>query len=143
MAGITLHTDTIELPEQTELVVGRHRDDFQQAVDGDVLILKAATAAAGWPEHEATKLFHRYVVSAEDTSAMKAVIRRACTLARVEADFYKDAKTEAGHAVIKFHVSRKLDKDNKPVTDASLDADGKPTKTLLDEVKAVKEARKS
>jgi hypothetical protein len=137
---ITLHTDTVELPEQTELVVGRFRDEFQQAVDGDVITLKAATASAGWPEHDPGKLFHRYVVGAEDSVPMKGVIRRACTLAKVEADFYKDAKTEAGHAVVKFHVSRKLDKDNKPVADPSLDADGKPTKALLDEVKAIKAA---
>jgi hypothetical protein len=141
--AITLHTDTVEVPEQTELVVGRFRDEFQLSVDGDVLILKAATAAAGWPEHDATRLFQRYIVGADDTTPMKAVIRRACTYARVEADFYKDAKTEAGHVAIKFHVSRKLDKDNKPVTDASLDADGKPTKALTDEVKALKESRKS
>lgn len=136
--AITLHTDTVELPEQTELVIGRHRDDFQLAVDGDVLILKAATAAAGWGEQDPTKLFHRYVVGAEDATAMKGIIRRACNLNKVEADFYKDAKTEAGHSVIKFHVSRKLDKDNKPVVDPSLDADGKPTKALNDEVKAVR-----
>lgn len=141
--AITLHTETVELPEQTELVQGRHRDDFQLAVDGDVLILKAATAAAGWPEHDPTKLWQRYVVSADDTGAMKSVIRRACTLHKVEADFYKDAKTEAGHVSIKFHVSRKLDKDNKPVADPSLDADGKPTKALNDEVKALRESRKS
>jgi hypothetical protein len=140
--AITLHTDTVELPEQTELVVGRHRDEFQLAVDGDVLILKAATAAAGWPEMDPTKLFHRYVVGADDAASMKGVVRRACTLHKIEADFYKDAKTEAGHVVIKFHVSRKLDKDNKPVADASLDADGKPTKALNDEIKALRDSRK-
>jgi hypothetical protein len=139
---ITLHTDNVELPEQTELVVGRFRDEFQLSVDADVLILKAATATAGWPEHDPTKLFHRYVVGADDVSAMKGIVRRACTLNRVEADFYKDAKTEAGHVSIKFHVSRKLDKDNKPVTDAALDADGKPTKALLDEVKGLKASQK-
>lgn len=141
--AITLHTDTVELPEQTELVQGRHRDEFQQEVDKDILVLKDATARAGWPEHDATKLFHRYVVGADDVSALKGVIRRAGTLHKVEADFYKDAKTAAGHVSVKFHVSRKLDKDNKPVADPSLDADGKPTKALADEVKAIREARKS
>jgi len=141
--AITLHTDTVELPEQTDLVVGRHRDEFQQDTDGDVLILKGNTASAGWPESDPTKLFHRYVVDADDATEMKSVIRRACTLHKVEAVFYKDAKTEAGHVSIKFHVARKLDKDNKPVTDASLDADGKPTKAMLDEIKALKESRKS
>jgi hypothetical protein len=140
--AITLHTEPQELPEQTERVVGRHRDEFQKDVDGDILILKHATAVAGWPEQEATKLFHRYVVGADDATDMKGVIRRACTLHRVEADFYKDAKTPAGHMSVKFHVSRKLDKDEKPVTDASLDADGKPTKALADEVNAIKAARK-
>lgn len=142
MAGITLHTDPIELPEQTDLVVGRHRDEFQRMVDGDVLILKDATARAGWAEHDATKLFHRYVVGADDATPLKEVIRRAATLHRVTADFYKDAKTEAGHVVIKFHVSRKLGKDEKPVADDQLDADGKPTKAMSDEVKALKESRK-
>jgi hypothetical protein len=104
--------------------------------------LKGGTAAGGWAEHDATKLFQRYVVGADDATAMKGVVRRACTLHKVDADFYKDAKTEAGHVSIKFHVSRKLDKDGKPVTDALLDADGKPTKALADEVRALKESRK-
>jgi hypothetical protein len=123
---ITLHTDTAELPEQTELVAGRERDDFQQAIDKDVATLKTATAKAGWPATNPGKLFHRYVVGADDKSALKTVIRRAGTLHRVEAQFYKDAKTEAGHIVVKFHVTRKTDKDGKPVADPTLNADGTP-----------------
>jgi len=124
--AITLHTDTAELPEQTELQAGRERDEFQVQIDKDVASLKAKTAAAKWPTPEPTKLFHRYVVGADDKSALKAVIRRAGTLHKVEALFYKEAKTEAGLIVIKFHVARKLDKDNKPVADDTLNADGTP-----------------
>src|SRR5271154_3463847 len=125
---ITLHTDVAEIPEQTELVAGRERDDFQLAVDKDVAGLKHATAAAGWPATDPTKHFQRYVVGADDTGALKAVIRRAAVLHKVEALFYKNAKTEAGHIVVKFHVARKLDKDSKPVADETLDANGKPVK---------------
>jgi hypothetical protein len=123
---ITLHTDTVELPEQTELATSHIRDEFQKGVDADVETLKFATAKAGWPAHDATKLFHRYVVSADDKAELKSVIRRACVLHKVEAAFYKDAKTEAGHISVKFHVSRKLNKENKPVADDTLDDNGKP-----------------
>jgi hypothetical protein len=124
---ITLHTEETEkVPAQTELAVGRIRDDFQQSVDKDVEKLKLATAKAKWPEPDPTKLFHRYVVDTDDKGEMKSVIRRACTLHHVEAVFYKEVKTEAGHLVIKFHVARKLDKDNKPVKDDTLNADGTP-----------------
>ena len=124
--AITLHTDTEELPEQTELAAGRERDAFQLQVDKDVKVLKIATARAGWPAPKPTVLFHRYVVGSADKAALKSVIRRAGTLHKVEAQFYKDAKTEAGHVVIKFHVTRKLDKDNKPVKDDTLNKDGTP-----------------
>jgi len=123
---ITLVTDTTELPEQTELVAGRDRDDFQLQVDKDVEKLKHSTATAGWPALNPKNLFHRYVVSADDKAALKSVIRRAGTLHKVEMLFYKDAKTEAGHYAVKFHVARKLDKDGKPVKDETLTADGKP-----------------
>jgi len=124
---ITLHTDPIEVPEQTELAaLSRERDEFQLQVDKDVETLKTATAKAGWPPPEPTRLFHRYVVGAGDKGALKAVIRRAGTLNHVEALFYKDAKTEAGHVVIKFHIVRKLDKEGKPVKDDTLLPDGKP-----------------
>lgn len=128
--AITLHTDPTEVPEQTELISqSRERDEFQLQVDKDVETLKMATAKAGWPSPEPAKLFHRYVVGADDRSALKAVIRRAGTLHHVEALFYKDAKTEAGHFVVKFHVTRKLDKEGKPVKDDTLDKDGKPKAT--------------
>jgi hypothetical protein len=124
---ITLHTDVTDLPEQTELAAdARIRDEFQVSVDGDVETLKMATAKAGWPKPDPKRLFHRYVVGSDDRAALKGVIRRATVLHKVEADFYKDAKTEAGHYVVKFHVSRKLDKDGKPVKDESLNADGSP-----------------
>lgn len=124
--AITLHTEPQELPEQTELAAGRERDEFQLQVDKDVETLKIATARAGWPSPDPKKLFHRYVVGADDKAAVKAVIRRAGTLHKVEAQFYKDAKTEAGHIVVKFHVTRKLDKDGKPVKDDTLNKDGSP-----------------
>ncbi len=124
--AITLHTDVQELPEQTELVVGRRRDEFQQMVDADVEKLKLATAKAGWPEPDPARLFHRYVTDAADLTALKGIIRRAGTLHRVEAEFYKDAKTEGGHVVVKFHVARKTDADGNPVKDETLDAEGKP-----------------
>lgn len=124
--AITLHTDTTELPIQTELVQGRHRDEFQVQIDADVLSLKMNTAKAGWPGHDPAKLFQRYVVGKDDASPLRSVVRRACTLHKVDPDFYKDAKTEAGLVVIKFHVSRKVDKDGKPVSDDTLTADGKP-----------------
>jgi phosphoribosylpyrophosphate synthetase len=124
---ITLHTEeAVEIPEQTELAIGRERDEFQQATDKDVEALKLATAKARWPKHDPAKLFHRYVVGSDDKGAMKSVIRRAATLHHLEAVFYKEARTEAGHVVIKFHVARKLDKDGKPVKDESLKADGSP-----------------
>jgi hypothetical protein len=125
---ITLHDDATELPAQTDMVIGRHRDEFQLQIDTDVESLKTNTAKAGWPAFDPSKLFQRYVVGKDDASPLKAVIRRAATLHKVEADFYKDAKTEAGLFVIKFHVSRKLDKDGKPVSDDTLDKDGKPVK---------------
>lgn len=123
---ITLHTDPEELPEQTELAIGRERDEFQLQVDKDVETLKMATARAGWPAPDPKKLYHRYVAGSDDKAALKAVIRRAGTMHKVEAQFYKDAKTEAGHVVVKFHVTRKLDKDNKPVKDDTLNKDGTP-----------------
>jgi hypothetical protein len=125
--AITLHTDdATELPEQTELLAGRERDDFQVQVDNDVQALKLATAKEGWPKPDPKKLFRRYVVGSDDKAALKAVIRRAGTLHKVEAIFYKDVKTEAGHIVVKFHVTRKLDKDGKFVKDDTLGPDGKP-----------------
>jgi hypothetical protein len=124
--AITLHTDVTELPEQTEEEVGRFRDEFQQSIDKDVHALKLATAKAKWPEHDPKKLFHRYVVSTDDMAALKAVIRRAASLHKVEASFYKNAKTEAGHTVVKFHVDRKVDKDGKFAKDESLNDDGTP-----------------
>jgi hypothetical protein len=124
--AITLHTDTATLPEQTDLEVGRTRDEFQLKVDKDVEALKNKTANAAWPAFDPAKLFQRYVVGADEKTALRGVIRRAAILHKVEAAFYKDGKTEAGHAVVKFHLSRKLDKDNKPVADTSLDSDGKP-----------------
>jgi hypothetical protein len=115
--AITLHTDvpTEALPDQTELSASRERDEFQQARDADVLTLAKATAKSNWPDPDPKRLYHRYVVGADDRAALKAVIRRAATLHKVEAVFYKDAKTEAGHFVTKFHVVRKLDKDGKPI----------------------------
>jgi len=126
--AITLHTDTTEtdLPEQTELSEGHVRDDFQQAVDKDVSALKTATATAKWPDHNPGKLYHRYVVGSDDRAALKAVIRRAATLHKVAPVFYKDAKTEAGHIVVKFHVARRVDKDGKFVADDTLNKDGTP-----------------
>ena len=125
---ITLHTDIAPdtLPDQTEELAGHKRDAFQLSVDNDVAKTKLATAKAGWPDHDPTKLFHRYVVDVKDSSALKGVIRRAATLHKVEASFYKDAKTEGGHAVVKFHTDRKLGADGKPVKDDSLNADGSP-----------------
>lgn len=139
--AITLHTDEEigAVPEQTELVEGRHRDEFQRAVDKDVAALKTDTAKAGWPKHDPAKLWKRYVVGKDDVSALKSVIRRAATLHKVEADFYKNATTEAGHVAVKFHVSRKPVLENgepkmengKPVyvKDDTLDANGKPVKS--------------
>ena len=124
--SITLHTEAEELPDQTELVAGRERDAFQLQVDKDVNALKIATARAGWSDPDPRRLFHRYVVGSDDKAALKSVIRRAGTLHKVEAVFYKDAKTEAGHVVVKFHVTRKLDKDGKPVKDDTLNKDGTP-----------------
>jgi hypothetical protein len=126
--AITLHTVTDEaIPEQTDLEVGRYRDEFQQMVDKDVATLKHKTATAGWPDPDPKKLFQRYVVGPDDAGSLKAVIRRAGTLHKVDPEFYKNAKTEAGHVAIKFHVTRKVDKDGKPVADDTLTADGKPT----------------
>jgi hypothetical protein len=128
---ITLHTTADEvIPEQTELAAGRERDEFQQTVDRDVEALKIKTAAAGWPVVDPKQRYHRYVVGADDRAALKSVIRRAMVLNHVEAVWYKDLKTEAGHFVVKFHVARKLDKDNKPVKDDTLTVDGKPKMTL-------------
>jgi hypothetical protein len=125
---ITLHTEVEELPIQTDLVVGRYRDPFQLQIDADVESLKTSTAKAGWPDPDPGKLFQRYVVDKNDASPLKEVIRRACTLHKVTMEAYKDAKTEAGLIVIKFHVTRKTDKDGKPVSDDTLDKDGKPVK---------------
>lgn len=125
--AITLHTEEV-LPEQTELAAGRARDEFQQQIDKDLEALKLATARASWPAPKPDKLYGRYVVAKDDKAEMKAIIRRAATLHKVEADFYKDATTEGGHVAIKFHLSRKLDKDGKPVKDDTLAADGKPKK---------------
>src|SRR5262245_41041517 len=121
---ITLHDTTdVELPVQDKLVQGRHRDEFQLQIDSDVRTLKHNTATAGWPEPDPTRLFQRYAVDKDDVSGIKAVIRRACTLLKVEADFYTDAKTPEGYVLVKFHVSRKTDKDGKPVPDNSLNED--------------------
>jgi hypothetical protein len=127
--AITLHTDVTDLPEQTELAAGRERDEFQQKVDSDVAALKTKTATAGWPAPDPKRHFQRYVVGKDDRAALKSVIRRAGTLHKVEAQFYKDAVTEAGHAVVKFHLARKTDKDGKPVADDTLNADGTPKPT--------------
>jgi hypothetical protein len=125
--AITLHTIApADLPEQTELAEGFVRDEFQKQVDKDVATLKHNTATAAWPKADPAKLFQRYVVGTDDKPELKRVIRRACALHKVEPSFYKDAKTEAGHVVVKFHVSRKLNKEGKPVTDPSLDEHGKP-----------------
>ena len=124
--AITLHTDVTDLPEQEELEVGRFRDDFQLGVDKVIEDLKTATARAGWPDPDPKKLFYRYVVSDKDMAALKGVIRRAANLHKVTPEFYKNAKTEAGHIVVKFHVTRKVDKDGNPVKDETLTADGKP-----------------
>lgn len=123
--AITLHTDT-ELPEQTELAQPHIRDEFQQSVDKDVEALKMKTATANWPDPDPSKLFHRFVVAADDRADLKAIIRRSAVLHKVEPLFYKDAKTEAGHMVVKFHLTRKLDKDKKPVKDDTLNDDGTP-----------------
>jgi hypothetical protein len=125
--AITLHTDDVkDLPEQIELIAGRERDEFQQMIDKDVHALKVSTAKAGWPTPDPKRFFHRYVVAADDKGALKAVIRRAGVLHKVEPVWYKDAKTEGGHVVVKFHLARKLDKDGKPVADDTLNADGSP-----------------
>lgn len=118
--------DPAAIPAQTELSAGHERDDFQREVDSHVGALKIATAKAGWPQPEPTKHFRRYVVAPEDKAALKGVIRRACTLHKVEAVFYKDVKTAAGHVAVKFHVARKLDKNGKPVADSTLDRNGTP-----------------
>jgi hypothetical protein len=126
LMSITLHTaiDPATLPEQTEKVQGHFRDEFQLGIDKDVAGLKINTAKAGWPEHDPTKLFHRYVVDKGDSPAMKEIIRRAANLHKVVPVFYKDVPTEAGHAVVKFHVARKTDKDGKFVKDDTLNPDG-------------------
>lgn len=124
--AITLHTTETELPEQTEEEVGRYRDEFQQQVDADTAALKHKTATAGWPAHDPKKLFNRYVVGKEDVGELKRVVRRAATLHKVEPSFYKNATTEAGHVVVKFHTDRKRDGDGKFVKDDTLDDNGKP-----------------
>jgi hypothetical protein len=123
---ITLHTDVTPdaIPEQTEEVLGHFRDEFQLTIDKDVAALKRATAKAGWPVHNPKTLFHRYVVDAKESAALKAVIRRAATFEKVTASFYKDAATAAGHAVVKFHTDRKVGSDGKFVKDDTLNADG-------------------
>lgn len=125
---ITLHTETEAIPEQTELAQGRERDDFQLQVDNDVHALKLTTAAAKWPAPDPKRHFQRYVVGKNDLGGLKSVIRRAGVLHKVEPVFYKEVTTEAGHKVVKFHVARKLDKDNKPVKDDELNTDGTPKK---------------
>lgn len=126
---ITLHTEAAilaKLPEQDELMLGRSRDDFQKQVDRDVELLKIVTARAGWPEPGTKGMpFHRYVVGKDDKAELNAVIRRAGTLHKVEIDFFKPVTTEGGHVAIKFNVSRKLDKDDKPVKDDTLHDNGK------------------
>lgn len=135
MAAITLHTADAKVAEAlakaTDLQAGRTRDEFQVKVDGDVRTLKADTAKAGWPEPglEATP-FHYYVVGKDDKAELNGVIRRAGTLHKVEIDFFKPVTTEAGHVIVKFNVSRKLDKDDKPVKDESLNDDGSPKDEL-------------
>jgi hypothetical protein len=134
--AITLHTlAPTDLPEQTELEVGRFRDEFQVQVDRDVASLKARTAKAGWPDPDPKEHFHRYVVGKDDAVALKGIIRRAGTLYKVEPEFYKNATTEAGHVVVKFHVQRKTDKEGKFVKDDTLTADGKPTPQWLASLK--------
>lgn len=127
--AITLHTDAKVLetiPEQDELMAGRSRDDFQRQVDRDVELLKIKTARAGWPEAGTkTAPFHRYVVGKNDKAELNGIIRRAATLHKLEADFFKPVTTEAGYVAVKFNVSRKLDKDEKPVKDDTLDTNGK------------------
>lgn len=133
--AITLHTDTevTALPEQTELAVGRERDEFQQDVDADVAALKVDTAKAKWPSPKPDKHFRRYIVDPTDKGEMKRIIRRACTLFHVDPVWYKEAKTEAGHLVIKFHVQRRLDKDGKFVKDETLNTDGTPNFDKMNE----------
>jgi hypothetical protein len=140
--AITLHTDVEELPEQTELLEARVRDAFQLHVDADVAALKQSTAKAGWPEPNPARLFQRYVVGKDDMAALKNVIRRAGTLLHVEPVFYKNGTTEAGHVVVKFHVTRKLDKEGKLVKDDSLTEDGKPTPKLAGIVAAAQASAK-
>jgi hypothetical protein len=128
LMSIILHTEVpvTSLPAQTELMAGRERDEFQQKIDKDVASLKIKTARAGWPAPDPEKLFQHYVVGSNDKAALNAVIRRAGTLHKVEIRFYKAVKTEAGHLVVKFHVTRKVGEDGKPVKDDTLNADGTP-----------------
>jgi hypothetical protein len=127
--AITLHVTPAEtIPDQDELVQGRFRDEFQLQIDAEMAALKVRTATAGWPDPDPKTPFLRYVVDSDEVTAMKGVLRRAATLHKVEVDFYKDAKTEAGHVSIKFNIGRKTDKDGKPVKDDTLNADGSPVK---------------
>lgn len=111
MAPVALISDVAEVPEQTEFAQGRTRDEFQQKIDREVGHLAENTAKAGWPAPHPGRLFGRYVVAKDDVAALKQVIRRAATLHKVGLLFYKDATTEAGHKVVKFHVKQ------KPVSD--------------------------
>jgi hypothetical protein len=104
-----------EQDTQTELSQGRNRDrdEFQQMIDGQVKELvqawreKGAPApltnaetGAAEPNPEAPTL--RYTVDQGERNAMKQVIRRACTLYKADAVWYKDAARDDGTVTVKF-----------------------------------------
>jgi hypothetical protein len=100
---------------QTELNQGRTRvrDDFQKERDTEVAELVKAWETAGKPApvlNQATGQMdpnpnaptRRYTVGKDDKNAMKLVIRRAATLAKVGTAWYKDAVNDDGTVTVKF-----------------------------------------
>jgi hypothetical protein len=81
------------------------RDENQQYIDGEIGAAKTAWEDAGKPAHAGKEWTRRFHVAAEDKAAVKQMIRRALTLHKVGATWYKDVKTEDGVVSVKLHLA--------------------------------------
>jgi hypothetical protein len=77
----------------------------QIQIDTDVAELAQQAQLAGWPAHDPSKLYQRYLIRPQDRTALGSAIRRAAKASNVSLVYYKDVTAGDGLISVKFHVA--------------------------------------
>lgn len=107
----------VDPDEEDEIRAGKtsERDDLQREIDNMVGTLREAWTEAGQPTRDTLRTSagfkraakRRLVVLREDATPVKNMVRRACTLHKVEPVFAKNRALDDGTVAVKFTVGPK------------------------------------